>query len=404
MLDILALLQVSAAFIGIGPFVFHWIRMKKYSNQSMKIPPEPSSWPSLTIVLPVWNEEMVIQKKLEDLVKQDYPKDKMEILLIDSNSSDSTMDIFHKWNSEHSHDVKVKSIQMPSRLGKSAAINRILLEPLDTDAIVITDADALLADGALRRIGRWLSDPNIGAVCGSQQILGNSESNHIIDEKTYRSFYHDLRIGESTVFSSPIFEGSLAAYRNSLVLGHQIDATYNADDSQLAVLINRSGSRSIMDSELCFFEYLPSSKEAASIRRLRRASGLVHLFSRNKPASFSSINRNFSRIMRIESWIHLIMPLLVLISLISMFFHIFISAFSVVTDVPLQVNHTGLLIIDSMFLAFLLFGNKLRISLILRSFFVSQWTLIVANFGMYRGVDYRYWEQDIESRKSLIEK
>lgn len=404
MLDILALLQVSAAFIGIGPFVFHWMRMKKYSNQSIKIPSEPSSWASLTIVLPVWNEEMVIKNKLEDLVKQDYPKDKMEILVIDSDSSDSTMEIFHKWKSESSHDVKVKSIQMPSRLGKSAAINRILVEPLNTDAIVITDADALLADGALRRIGRWLSDPNIGAVCGSQQILGNSEINHIIDEKTYRSFYHDLRIGESAVFSSPIFEGSLAAYRNSLVLGHQIDATYNADDSQLAVLVNRLGSRSIMDSELCFFEYLPTTKEAASIRRLRRANGLVHLFSRNKPSSFSSINRNFSRIMRMESWIHLIMPLLVLISLISMFFHIIFSTFSVIRDVPLQVNHTILLIIDSLILISLLFGNKLRIGQILRSFFISQWALILANFGMFRGVDYRYWEQDIESRKSLIER
>ena len=80
MLDILALLQVAAAFIGIGPFVFHWMRMKKFSNQPMKIPSEPSSWASLTIVLPVWNEEMVIKNKLEDLVKQDYPKDKMEIL------------------------------------------------------------------------------------------------------------------------------------------------------------------------------------------------------------------------------------------------------------------------------------------------------------------------------------
>ncbi len=404
MLDILALLQVSAAFIGIGPFVFHWMRMKKYSNQSMKIPPEPNSWPSLTIVLPVWNEEIVIKNKLEDLVKQDYPKDKMEILVIDSDSSDSTMDVFHKWKSESSHDVKVKSIQMPSHLGKSAAINRILVEPLNTDAIVITDADALLADGALRRIGRWFSNPNIGAVCGSQQILGDSESNHIINEKTYRSFYHDIRIGESTVFSSPIFEGSLAAYRNSLVLGHQIDATYNADDSQLAVLINRLGSRSIMDSELCFFEYLPSTKEAASIRRLRRANGLVHLFSRNKPSSFSTINRNFSRTMRMEAWIHLKMPLLVFVSLISMFFHIIISAFSVIMSVPLQFNHTALLIIDFLFLIFLMFGNKLRFGQILRSFFISQWTLIVANMGMNRGVDYRYWEQDIESRKSLIER
>ena len=403
MLDILALLQVSAAIIGIGPFVFHWMRMKKNSKKSMAIPPEPSSWPSLTIVLPVWNEEMVIKNKLEDLTIQDYPKDKMEILVIDSDSSDSTMEIFHKWKSDSSHGVKVKSIQMPSRLGKSAAINRILVEPLNTDAIVITDADALLAEGALRRIGRWLSNPNIGAVCGSQQILGDSDSNHFIDEKTYRSFYHDIRIGESTVFSSPIFEGSLAAYRNSLVLGHQIDATYNADDSQLAVLINRLGSRSIMDPELCFFEYLPSTKEAAAIRRLRRANGLVHLFSRNRPSKFSTINRKFSKIMQIEAWIHLVMPFLVLFSFLIMLLHISISTSLVIMKESLQTTHALLLLIDSLFLISLLFGNKLRLSQILRSFFISQWALLVANIEMYRGIDFHIWEQDIESRESLVE-
>jgi len=369
----------------------------------MAIPPEPSSWPSLTIVLPVWNEEMVIKNKLEDLAIQDYPKDKMEILVIDSDSSDSTMEIFHKWKSDSSHGVKVKSIQMPSRLGKSAAINRILVEPLNTDAIVITDADALLAEGALRRIGRWLSNPNIGAVCGSQQILGDSDSNHFIDEKTYRSFYHDIRIGESTVFSSPIFEGSLAAYRNSLVLGHQIDATYNADDSQLAVLINRLGSRSIMDPELCFFEYLPSTKEAAAIRRLRRANGLVHLFSRNRPSKFSTINRKFSKIMQIEAWIHLVMPFLVLFSFSIMLLHISISTSLVIMKESLQTTHALLLLIDSLFLISLLFGNKLRLSQILRSFFISQWALLVANIEMYRGIDFHIWEQDIESRESLVE-
>jgi len=87
-----------------------------------------------------------------------------------------------------------------------------------------------------------------------------------------------------------------------------------------------------------------------------------------------------------------------------MFFHIIFSTFSVIRDVPLQVNHTILLIIDSLILISLLFGNKLRIGQILRSFFISQWALILANFGMFRGVDYRYWEQDIESRKSLIER
>ena len=51
----------------------------------MKIPPEPEIWPSLTIVLPVRNEEIVLRKKLENLESQEYPVDKIELFVIDSN-------------------------------------------------------------------------------------------------------------------------------------------------------------------------------------------------------------------------------------------------------------------------------------------------------------------------------
>jgi len=403
MLDILALVQVSAAIIGISPFVFFWIRMKKYSKRPLEIPRESVDFPSLTIVVPVWNEEMVLSAKLDDLVKQDYPKDRMEILVIDSHSSDSTMEIFSHWKSIQSPELNVRSIQMPSHRGKSAAINRLLMEPLNTDVFVITDADALLAPGALKRIGRWFSDQRIGAVCGTQKILGNSNSEHFVNEKTYRSFYHDLRIGESAISSSPIFEGSLAAYRNSLVLGQQIDQTYNADDSQLAILINRNGSRSIMDPELHFFEYLPSTSDAAKKRRLRRANGLVHLFSRNPTSSISTIDRKFTMILRMESWAHLRMPFFVLISIAFMLCHMSYSIYSVAMDIFPQPVHTSLLFIDLLLLIMLLLGNNFRLGRILRAFVDAQWTLLVANIGMYMGVDFRIWEQDIESRKSLIE-
>ena len=66
--------------------------MKNLSQQPITIPPEPEVWPSLTIILPVRNEEIVLKKKLENLEAQEYPIDKIELIVIDSNSSDSDKD------------------------------------------------------------------------------------------------------------------------------------------------------------------------------------------------------------------------------------------------------------------------------------------------------------------------
>ncbi len=399
MLDILALIQISFAFIGVSPFLFYWIKMKTLSQHPMKIPPEPEIWPSLTIVLPVRNEEIVLKKKLENLENQEYPIDKIELIVIDSNSNDSTLEVLEKWNSSRKSKFPLSTIIMDEYLGKSAAINRILEENFDSDAMVITDADALLARDSLKRIGRWLSEEKIGAVCGSQKIIETKLTEHLLNEKSYRSFYHDLRIGESSQSSTPIFEGSLAAYRNCLLEGKQIDSTYNADDSQLAILIHREGGRSIMDPELHFFESIPSSKKSANRRRIRRASGLVHLFTRNRIKGFDS---KFSSILRNEAWAHLFMPFFVFISVASMLCHIFYSTHLLISEINFDNFHIFLLLTDSLFLLCLLLGNQIQLGRILRSFLSAQYTLLLANTLMYLGKDYRYWNQDTESRISII--
>ncbi|MEC8722021.1 MAG: glycosyltransferase [Candidatus Thermoplasmatota archaeon] len=400
MLDILALIQISFAFIGVSPFLFYWIKMNTLSQQPVKIPPEPEIWPSLTIVLPVRNEEIVLRKKLENLENQEYPIDKIELFVIDSNSNDSTLEVLEEWESSRKSKFPLSTIIMDEYLGKSAAINRILEENFESDAMVITDADAILAEDSLKRIGRWLSEEKIGAVCGSQKIIHTKLTEHLLNEKSYRSFYHDLRIGESSHSSTPIFEGSLAAYRNSLLKGKQIDSTYNADDSQLAILIHREGGRSIMDPELQFFESIPSSKKSAKRRRIRRASGLVHLFTRNRAKEFDS---EFSSIFRNEAWAHLFMPFFVFISVASMLCHIFYSSHLLISEINFDKFHVFLLLIDSLFLLCLLLGNQIQLGRILRSFLSAQYTLLLANTLMYMGKDFRYWNQDTESRISIIE-
>ena len=399
MLDILALIQISFAFIGISPFLFYWIKMKTLSQQPMKIPPVPEIWPSLTIVLPVRNEEIVLRKKLENLENQEYPIDKIELIVIDSNSHDSTLEILEEWESSRKSKFTLSTIIMDEYLGKSAAINRILEETFESDAMVITDADALLAPDSLKRIGRWLSDEKIGAVCGSQKIIETELTEHLLNEKSYRSFYHDLRIGESSQSSTPIFEGSLAAYRNCLLEGKQIDSTYNADDSQLAILIHSAGGRSIMDPELQFFESIPSSTKSAKRRRIRRASGLVHLFTRNRTKEFDP---KFSSVFRNESWAHLFMPLFVFFSVVSMLCHIFYSTHLLISEVNFDNYHILLLLFDSLIFFCLLFRNQIKLGRILISFLNAQYALLLAHTQMYLGKDYRYWNQDTESRISMI--
>ena len=130
--------------------------MKNLSQQPITIPPEPEVWPSLTIILPERNEEIVLKKKLENLEAHVYPIDKIELIVIDSYSSDSTLDILEEWDSSRKSKFTLSTIIMDKHLGKSAAINRILEENFESDAMVITDADALLAPNSLKRVGRWL--------------------------------------------------------------------------------------------------------------------------------------------------------------------------------------------------------------------------------------------------------
>nr|MCS5534849.1 glycosyltransferase [Candidatus Poseidoniales archaeon] len=115
--------QVGATIAVILPLGIHWLLNRGWMRQK---PPAPEACkdedlPQLCIVIPTWNEANVIEAKLDDLVAQRYPESKRRLMLIDSASTDQTVSIATKWNETHGHGLEI--VQMPARLGKSAAIN-----------------------------------------------------------------------------------------------------------------------------------------------------------------------------------------------------------------------------------------------------------------------------------------
>ncbi len=295
--------QVGATFAVTIPLAIHWMLNRKWMRQA---PPVPDSCkdedlPSLCIVIPTWNEANMIESKLNDTISQRYPESKRRIMLIDSASTDDTVSIVKTW--KKTHDSEIEIVQMPARLGKSAAMNRAMQELEESDDVfIMTDAEATLEDGALRRIGRWMKDPSIGAVCGCISETDNT---------TYRKWYRWFRSGESRADSTPIFEGSIAAYRVSAL--HPINPGSNADDSQLAVLVRNEGLRTISDESIRFKESPITDMKERHDRTVRRGQGLSRHFWRHRSHWFR--NGRWGTILGLNGLQHSVSPWFVLVGI-----------------------------------------------------------------------------------------
>ena len=297
--------QVGATLVVTLPLAIHWMLNRKWMHLSSPSPDacKDQDLPFLCIVIPTWNEGNVIESKLNDTISQRYPESKRRILLIDSASTDDTVSLARNWSKSNKCNMEI--VEMPARLGKSAAINRAMQELRDGDDVfVMTDAEATLEDGALRRIGRWMKDSSIGAVCG---CINES------DQSTYRGWYRWFRSGESRADSTPIFEGSIAAYRVSAL--HPIEVGANADDSQLAVLVRNEGLRTISDESIRFSESPITDLKERHERTVRRGQGLSRHFWRHRSSWFR--NGRWGTILGLNGLQHTVSPWFVLIGILA---------------------------------------------------------------------------------------
>ena len=346
------IIQVGATLAVLVPLGIHWFLNRNWIRENSPTPDacKDESLPFLCIVIPTWNEANMIESKLNDIVAQRYPETKRRLILIDSASTDDTVSIATTWAEKSGHSLQI--IEMPARLGKSAAINRVIQELQKSDDVfVMTDAEAKLEEGALRRIGRWMKDPSIGAVCGC--IYDDNST-------TYREWYQWFRAGESRADSTPIFEGSIAAYRKSALQPIQTGA--NADDSQLAVLVRNQGLRAISDESIRFTEEPITDIREHHNRTVRRGQGLSRHFWRHRSQWFR--NGRWGTILGLNGLQHTVSPWFVVIGILSGIAHattvLLVGWFG---EEPMLLDR-AMLLLDALVLASLGLGlTRLRIPL-----------------------------------------
>ncbi|UCD58058.1 MAG: glycosyltransferase [Candidatus Hydrogenedentota bacterium] len=214
----------------------------------------------VSIVVPAFNEEKNIARKIEDLAALEYPPDKLEILVIDNSSTDRTREI------ASSYPVTVLS----SPRGKINAINEGVRKAR-FDVIVVTDADTLLKPDAVKSVVSCFATDTVGAV-GGKAVVEDTLSFFGRSKMRYHEADWNLRTLEGRLDSVISLDGKLMAFRKSLL--PEIPPKAVVDDLEITFRLRSRGYRSVIDDRAVVYETGPQNFKA-EIKQIRRRVALT---------------------------------------------------------------------------------------------------------------------------------
>lgn len=172
--------------------------------------------PTLTVVVPAYNEGELVQQTLRSLATGDYPREKLQLIAVDDGSKDDTWEYIKRAAREF--PGQIVTIRQPKNGGKRRALYDGFKRATG-EVLITVDSDSIVDPNTLRNLASpFAVDPDCGAVAGNVRVLNR---NAIIPKMLEVSFvfsFEFVRSAQShlrTVFCTP---GALAAYRRDLVL------------------------------------------------------------------------------------------------------------------------------------------------------------------------------------------
>jgi len=195
--------------------------------------------PSVSLLVVAYNEEKIIQEKIENSLNLDYPKDKLEIVIA-SESNDRTNDIVRKYK-----DKGVKLFAYSKRRGKQYTTYQALPKCLG-EIIVFTDTNSMFKRDAIRKLVRNFNDPHIGCVSGELKYINPQKVAAGESEGIYWKYEVLIKRLESKIQSVLGANGSIYAIRKKL---YSPLSEYRGDDFGLPIRILQQGYGVVWEPE-----------------------------------------------------------------------------------------------------------------------------------------------------------
>jgi cellulose synthase/poly-beta-1,6-N-acetylglucosamine synthase-like glycosyltransferase len=166
--------------------------------------------PSVSLVISAHNEEAVIRDKIENSLRLDYPRDRLEILIASDASTDRTNAIVNEYS-----DRGVRLVIQDKREGKTAVLN-VVCPIAKGELVVLSDADGMFRPDAIKKLARRFADPEVGCVAGALRYVGRNRRTADEGESFYLRYDAWIKKLESRIGSVIGAFGGIFAFRRNL--------------------------------------------------------------------------------------------------------------------------------------------------------------------------------------------
>ncbi|WP_068077334.1 glycosyltransferase [Novosphingobium lentum] len=240
-----------------------------FPDRRVGLPAEPQTHPIVTVIIPAFNEERVIESSVRRILESDYPE--LEVIVVDDGSKDRTSEIVA---SAFGNEASVRLLTLENG-GKARALNTAL-RLAKGDVVVALDADTQFERQTISRLVRWFDHERIGAVAGNAKVGNRINLVTRWQAVEYVTAQNIERRALTRFDAIMVVPGAVGAWRRSALeaVGGFPEDTL-AEDQDLTIAIQRKGWKIAYDEDAVAWTEAPESFRALAKQRFRWAFGTL---------------------------------------------------------------------------------------------------------------------------------
>ena len=227
-------------------------------------------FPFVSVIIAAYNEENIIDKKIKNTLKLDYPRDKLEIIVFSDASNDRTDEIVKEYQ-----DKGVTLLRIKGRKGKTYCQNEAV-GMAKGEIIVFSDANSIYRKDSLRKIIRNFSQPEVGCVVGELKYIDKvipENREYEVGENIYWKYETSIKKLESKASSLVGANGAIYAIRKELYVPLP---DYAISDFIEPIRIFKKGYKVTYEPEAIAYESLSDDPIKIYRRRVRIVTRTVY--------------------------------------------------------------------------------------------------------------------------------
>ena len=249
---------------------------EEFGARKIEDPPKMDNPPPVTLMIPLYNEEVLCKRTVETALQVDYPN--LTVMAVNDCSKDNTAAVLDKLDAQYENLVV---IHQKVNQGKAAGLIACV-ERSDDEILICIDGDTVIDKHAVHWLVRHFDDPKVGAVTGNPRISNRTNVVSRIQVGEYSTMFGMIKRTQNLVGSIYTLSGVIAAYRKTAIreIGYWSHEAMT-EDIDVSWKMQRAGWKLKFEAHALVWCLQPESLTGLWKQRKRWAVGGAQVFCKN---------------------------------------------------------------------------------------------------------------------------